>query len=188
MGGISSEHASKARLASRCIKALLADRRIGHVPQAVDTQTAETRVRPNARPPARRPSVIETHARHRRFRERARNVDDRQRQSSCNAASAGVLSAAMMPSPRQPRRSSTDSASDSGDVMYDQLQPCSAANREHPVMNTSWWAPRGKASAISLARFAAMKYNAGLANASSRRQKRRKWDCVFSVYYCKKCR
>ena len=27
-------------------------------------------------------------------------------------------------------------------------------------MNTSWWAPRGNASAISLARFGAMKYNA----------------------------
>ena len=40
-------------------------------------------------------------------------------------ASAGVFSAAMMPSPRQPLRSSTDSASDSGAVMYVQLQPCS---------------------------------------------------------------
>ena len=42
-----------------------------------------------------------------------------------HAASLGVLRAAMMPSPRHPRRSSTDIASDSGDVMYDQLQLCS---------------------------------------------------------------
>src|SRR5690242_7138265 len=75
------------------------------------------------------------------------------------AASLGVLSAAMIPSPRQPRRSKTDIASDSGEVMYDQLQPCSIENRRTPVMNTSWCAPRGNAKAISLARFADMKYN-----------------------------
>src|SRR4051812_20837390 len=86
--------------------------------------------------------------------------------SNCltHAASLGVFSAAMIPSPRHPRRSSTDIANDSGDVMYDQLQLCSVEYRSTPVINTSWWAPRGNASAISLARFGGMKYNGVLQN------------------------
>ena len=46
---------------------------------------------------------------------------------AAQAASWEVFRAARMPSPGQPTRSSTDSDSDSGAVMYDQLHSCSWA-------------------------------------------------------------
>ena len=112
LGSIRRRHqqrdTSKAARFRRCIKRMLANRRIGNIPQAKIGERFESAFHQMFGRELPDHAVVEAHARHRRLGKRPEILTTGAFRCLTHAASLGVLRAAIIPSPRHPRRSSTD--------------------------------------------------------------------------------